>query len=134
MITFDEATNKAAMLQLKIAVQENPEYRFRLEEQEEALRSHPCINPEISSLLADNDIHFVLETLQLNEDVFAEVYPQWKISEAERRELATKIATHIEQCFHCSLKQGYDIESKQLFDRIQETHKEEFRQILSLVF
>jgi hypothetical protein len=91
--------------------QANPELEARLEAQAEALREHQCVNPLIGKWVDTHDVKYLLSTFNLADEDFAERFPTMAhVKREERRRVAAAIERHFEQCVHCSLKRGYDLE------------------------
>jgi hypothetical protein len=91
--------------------QANPELDARLESQAEALREHKCTEPLIGKWVDANDVKYLLSTFDLPDEDFAERFPKMaNIKLEDRRRVAAAIESHFEQCTHCSLKRGYDLE------------------------
>jgi len=91
--------------------QSNPDIEARLESQDEALREHECTDPLIGKWVDANDVKYLLSTFDLADADFAERVPSMAhVGREERRLVAKSIEKHFEQCTHCSLKRGYDLE------------------------
>lgn len=90
---------------------EKPELKERLNDQAQELNDNKCIDPVIGRLIDENDVKYLFSALELEDEDFAEFFPQIAgIKKSERRQLIEAIETHFEKCKHCSLKQGYDME------------------------
>ena len=88
-----------------------PDLASRLEAQAEALAEAKCINPVIGRWVDENDVKYLLSTFGLNDKDFAERFPAMAhTSRAERERVVAALEEHFEQCQHCSLKRGYDLE------------------------
>jgi hypothetical protein len=94
-----------------LVLEATPDLEARLEYQTEALRESKCINPVIGEWIDANDVKYLLSTLSLEDTDFAAKFPSITpaIGLARQRLVAT-IEAHLEQCQHCSLKRGYDLE------------------------
>jgi hypothetical protein len=91
--------------------QANPELETRLAYQAEALREHECTDPLIGKWVDANDVKYLLSTFDLADEDFAERFPTMAhVKREDRRRVAEAIERHFEQCTHCSLKRGYDLE------------------------
>lgn len=83
----------------------------RLEAQVEALRESGCVNPLLGRWVDENEVNYLLSTLALKDEDFTEEFPAMAhITGQERRGLIAALEAHFEQCPHCSLKRGYDLE------------------------
>jgi hypothetical protein len=95
----------------KLVLQAEPELASRLEYQEEELRETRCINPVMGRWIDANDVKYLLSTLDLEDSDFAAKFPAMAhITKPERQQLIATMESHFEQCKHCSLKRGYDLE------------------------
>jgi hypothetical protein len=94
-----------------LVLQADPELGSRLEYQDEALRETKCVNPVVGRWIDANDVKYLLSTLDLDDKDFAAKFPTMEhITRPERQKIMTTIEAHFEQCQHCSLKRGYDLE------------------------
>jgi hypothetical protein len=91
--------------------QANPELTARLAYQAEALREAECTNSLFGRWVDANDVKYLLSTFALGDREFAERFPSMTdITEQGRKRVLAALETHIGQCKHCSLKQGFDLE------------------------
>jgi hypothetical protein len=83
----------------------------RLEYQSEALREAGCEDPALGRWVDLNEVNLLLSALDLDDRAFSDRFPAMThLDGHERRRIAAALETHFEQCAHCSLKRGYDIE------------------------
>jgi hypothetical protein len=94
-----------------LVFQTNPELASRLEYQAEALREVECINPVIGRWIDANDVKYLLSTFDLKDGDFAARFPSIaNVTQQDRQRVVAAIERHFDQCQHCSLKRGYDLE------------------------
>lgn len=94
-----------------LVLQSEPDLAARLEAQAEALREVECTNPVLGRWIDAHDVKYLLSTFALNDDDFAGRFPAMAhITGPERQRVAAALEAHCEQCPHCSLKRGYDLE------------------------
>lgn len=111
--------------------QSYPELNARLEDQAEALREIACTEPIIGRWVDANDVSYLLSTFALGGKDFAAKFPTMAhITEQQRQRLVATIEAHMEQCKHCSLKRGYDLE---LDARIEQAYQQNSDQLLRLL-
>ena len=92
-------------------IQAEPDLIARLDYQAEALQEIKCINEVWGRWINAYDVNYLLSVLALKDKDFAEMFPAAAhTSEMERQRFSVALETHIEQCTHCSLKRGYDLE------------------------
>ena len=90
---------------------EKPELAERLNDQAQELIDNKCIDPIIGRLIDENDVKYLFSALELEDEDFAEFFPQIAgIKKNERRQFIETIETHFNRCKHCTLKRGYDEE------------------------
>ena len=65
-----------------------------------------CSVPEVSRLIELFGFDFLMETLQLDDDVFSAVYPDLPLGIVTRRVLERMIRKHYKQCIRCQLISG----------------------------
>ena len=91
--------------------QSAPDLASRLESQAEALAEAKCSNPVLGKWIDENDVKYLLSTLALNDEDFAERFPAMaQTNRAERQQVIAALEEHFNHCLHCSLKRGYDLE------------------------
>jgi hypothetical protein len=94
-----------------LVFQTTPDLTSRLDSQAEALREIKCTSPALGRLVDANDVNYLLSVLNLRDEDFAEMYPaKAHIGATERRQILSALEIHFQQCEHCSLKRGYDLE------------------------
>ena len=112
-------------------LQATPDLTSRLEYQAEALREVNCIDPTLGQWIDANDVEYLLSAFDLADDDFAERYPEMAhITEEERQRLIAALEAHFEQCPHCSLKRGYDLE---MDARIEQTFQQNNKLLLQIL-
>jgi hypothetical protein len=111
--------------------QANPDLETRLTYQAEALRETPCIDPSVGRWVDANGVPLLLSALALDDEDFAERYPAMAhLGGPERQRLAAKLEAHFDQCPHCSLKRGYDLESEARIEQTCRQNKDFLLRIL----
>lgn len=109
----------------------NPELTERLAYQAEALREAECNNPLFGRWVDANDVKYLLSTFALGDAEFAERFPSMaNLSAQDRGRALAALESHIEQCKHCSLKRGFDLE---LDGQIKKVCKENDDALLGLL-
>jgi hypothetical protein len=112
--------------------QPDPELTTRLEYQEEALREIECTYPVIGRWIDAYDVKYLLSTFALGDKDFATKFPAMAhTTEAQRQRLIVAIEAHIDQCKHCSLKRGFDLEIETRIERACQQNKGELLRILN---
>lgn len=95
----------------KLVLETNPDLTLRLESQEEALQEVKCINPLFGRWVDAHEVNYLLSVLALNDQDFAKMFPAMaQVTERERLRFAEALESHFDECSHCSLKRGYDLE------------------------
>jgi hypothetical protein len=108
-----------------------PDLASRLEAQAEALAEAKCTNPVIGRWVDENDVKYLLSTFALSDKDFAERFPAMAhTSRAERQLVIAALEEHFEQCQHCSLKRGYDLE---LDERIKQACRQNSDVLLQIL-
>lgn len=103
----------------------------RLEAQAEALRESGCVNPILGRWVDENEVNYLLATLALKDEDFTEEFPSMAhITWQERQGLIAALESHFEQCPHCSLKRGYDLE---MDARIEQTCEQNNNTLLRIL-
>lgn len=88
-----------------------PDLTSRLESQEEALRETPCTDPPLGRWVDENDVPYLLSVIALGDEEFVAEFPAMARADAgERQRFRAALEAHLDECPHCSLKRGYDIE------------------------
>jgi hypothetical protein len=114
-----------------LVFQADPDLEARLEAQAEALRETECINPMLGRWIDENDVNYLLATLALKDVDFAEEFPAMEhITGQERRDLSAALEVHFDQCSHCSLKRGYDLEMDARVEQVCQQNDDSLLQIL----
>jgi len=92
-------------------LQTAPGLESRLEDQAEALREAKCTDPAVGQWIVASDVKYLLSIFALEDKDFAAKFPTMAhITGPERQQFIATIEAHCEQCPHCSLKRGYDLE------------------------
>lgn len=114
-----------------LVFQTDPELEARLEAQAEALREIECLNPTLGRWVDENDVNYLLAAFALKDEDFAEEFPAMEhISEQERRNFIAALDSHFNQCSHCSLKRGYDLEMDARIEQVCQQNSDSLLQIL----
>jgi hypothetical protein len=104
--------------------------RASLGEQEARLKELDCTEPEMGRWL-DHDFPFLIETLMLSDAVFAEEYPEVKVTVEERRRFAHALEGHCEVCECCGLKRALDLEWQARVNSIFTENRETIGRIIA---
>jgi hypothetical protein len=95
-----------------------PDLDARLESQADALRDLKCTNPILGQWIDTYDVQYLLAAFALNDADFADDFPKLAhLKEAEREIIIKAFEDHFDQCSHCHLKRGYDLESNSRIER-----------------
>jgi hypothetical protein len=95
----------------ELVLESDSDLATRLEYQAEALRTTECTNPVIGQWVDENDVKYLLSTFALGDKDFAARFPAMGyITAPERQRVIAAIEAHCNDCPHCSLKRGYDME------------------------
>lgn len=98
---------------------------MRPAELENELRALQCSDPEsLGKWIAANDFPFLIETLTLDDSVFALEFPGIGLTLEERKKLASALEDHCERCPRCGLKRAYDLEWQARVDRALAENRE----------
>lgn len=108
-----------------------PELASRLEYQELALRESECVAPSVGRWIDDNSVKYLLSAFALEDKDFAERFPALAhITGPERQQFIAAVEAHFDQCKHCYLKRGFDLE---LDARIKLTCRQNSAALLELL-
>lgn len=114
-----------------LVLQSEPDLAARLEAQAEALREIECTNPVLGRWIDAHDVKYLLSTFTLDDDDFGRRFPAMAhLTRQERQRVAAALETHCDQCPHCSLKRGYDLE---LDARIKQAGQQNSTALLQLL-
>jgi hypothetical protein len=114
-----------------LVLQSEPDLASRLESQAEALREVECTNPALGRWIDAHDVKYLLSTFSLDDDDFAGRFPAMAhITGQERQRVVAAMEAHCDQCPHCSLKRGYDLE---LDARIKQAGQQNSTALLQLL-
>ncbi|HEX8473044.1 MAG TPA: hypothetical protein VF666_03360 [Pyrinomonadaceae bacterium] len=108
----------------KLILERDDDTPWRLTEQEQALDELKCSNTAIGRWINDWDFPFLIETLLLNDAVFAEEFPGVNSTAEERKQLANTLEAHCEDCARCYRKRAYDLEWQVRLKRVFTENKE----------
>ncbi|HKR13053.1 MAG TPA: hypothetical protein VJT15_13420 [Pyrinomonadaceae bacterium] len=67
-----------------------------------------CSAPVLGKWITDCDFPFVMETLLLSDRVFKQEFPGIRLSEEERKLLASELDAHSKACTRCRAKRAED--------------------------
>ena len=113
-----------------LVCQSDAEVQNRLREQQQELRQHRCTQPKLGHWVLNHDVNYLLSTLELSEQEFRTRFPKSRVSVHYRRKLVGDLEKHFQQCIHCSLKRGYDME---LDARIEQACKQHANVLLGFM-
>jgi hypothetical protein len=104
----------------------------RLGEQEAKLKELDCTEPETMGVwISGHDFPFLIETLMLSDAVFAEEYPEVKVTAEERQRFAHALEAHCEACERCGLKRALDLEWQATVNSIFTENREAIGRIIA---
>jgi hypothetical protein len=83
---------------------------FQSSEQDDALKGLTCSEPRLGRRIEGCDFPFLIETLKLDDQVFAKEFPGVTMTAAERRDLKNALEEHCESCPRCRRKRASDLE------------------------
>ena len=108
-----------------------PELEERLEAQAEALQETECTDPEVGQWIDAYDVKYLLSSLALKEEEFAPRFPEMaQVTFPERQKFIATIERHFNNCVHCSLKRGYDIEIDEKIKKVCRENREILLELL----
>lgn len=76
-----------------------------------------CLNRTLGRWIENCDYAFLMVTLELDDFVFEQVYPDLPMSEQVRRDLADELQGHCDACACCGAKRAADLSLKDEVDR-----------------
>ena len=99
--------------------------KSRLEYQAEALKEIKCINLIVGQWIAQNGVDYLLSVLDLDDHTLGKRFPSFTLVNYERRQrMKAAIESHLENCPHCSLKRGYELEMDALVEKLARQDKD----------
>lgn len=94
-----------------LVIQAEPDLATRLEYQGGALQETKCTSPLLGRWIDAHDVVYLFSVLALKDKDFAGIFPSMAhVTAREREQLSAVLERHFEDCTHCSLKRGYDLE------------------------
>ena len=90
-----------------------------------------CSQPILGQWIDDCDVPFLLETLVLPDEIFAQEFPGILLSKRDREAFAKTLTTHCAECARCNAKKAEDIEWKQRVDKALVENKQAIGHILA---
>ena len=95
-----------------------PDIDSRLESQAEALKELECTNPVLGRWIDEYDVEYLIAAFNLDDDEFSSNFPgMGNLSQHDRSQIIEAFENHFDQCPHCFLKRGYDIEMNARIER-----------------
>lgn len=90
---------------------EEPDLDARLENQAEALNDLECTNPVLGRWIDEYDVEYLMAAFNLDDDEFSSNFPTMgHLNQHDRSQIIEAFESHFDQCPHCYLKRGYDLE------------------------
>jgi hypothetical protein len=97
---------------------EEPDLDVRLENQAEALNDVECTNPTLGRWIDEYDVEYLLAAFSLDDDEFSSNFPTMgHLNQHDRSQIIEAFESHFDQCPHCYLKRGYDLEMNARIER-----------------
>jgi len=90
-----------------------------------------CSQPVLGQWIDDCDVPFLLETLALPDEVFAQEFPGITLSQNDREVFAKTLVMHFTECAHCNAKKAEDVAWKLAVDKAFVENKRTIGQFLS---
>ena len=95
-----------------------PDLDARLESQAEALKELECTNPVLGRWIDEYDVDYLMSAFNLDDDEFASNFPGMAhLNQHDRSQIIEAFEKHFDQCPHCYLKRGYDMEMNARIER-----------------
>jgi hypothetical protein len=95
-----------------------PDLDARLESQAEALDDLECTNPVLGRWIDEYDVEYLFAAFNLNDTEFAANFPDLAhLNQHDRSQIIEAFENHFDQCPHCHLKRGYDLEMNERIER-----------------
>lgn len=130
MITQGAMEKDLFALLSQMIVENDDDTRFRFQAQEEALNELKCTQPQLGEWIDRCDFSFLMDTLKLDQVIFAEEFPGVGLPIAEREQFAETLSSHSEACAHCHLKKSYDLQWELCVDSALTENKEAIEKAL----
>lgn len=100
-----------------------PDLDSRLESQAEALNELKCTNPVLGRWIDEYDVEYLMAAFDLDDDEFASNFPAMAhLNQNDRSQIMNAFEQHFDQCPHCYLKRGYDMEMNARIERAYTTN------------
>jgi hypothetical protein len=110
---------------------EEPDLDARLENQAEALNDRECANPVLGRWIDEYDVEYLLAAFNLDDDEFSSNFPTMgHLNQHDRSQIIEAFESHFDQCPHCYLKRGYDLEMNARIERAYTRNNAEVMQHL----
>src|SRR5947207_1463784 len=88
-----------------------PDLDARLESQGDHLHEVTCTNPTLGRWIDGYDVQYLLAAFALNDHDFVEDFPKLAhLKQPDREKIIQAFEAHFDECPHCHLKRGYDLE------------------------
>ena len=98
--------------------QGEPDLDSRLESQAEALKELECTNPVLGRWIDEYDVEYLIAAFNLDDDEFSSRFPAMgHLNQHDRSQIIEAFENHFDQCPHCFLKRGYDMEMNARIER-----------------
>lgn len=95
-----------------------PDLDARLENQAEALNELQCTNPVLGRWIDEYDVEYLMAAFNLDDDEFSSNFPTMgHLNQHDRSQIIEAFESHFDQCPHCYLKRGYDLEMNARIER-----------------
>lgn len=108
-----------------------PDLPSRLEYQAEGLHEAKCLNPLVGRWIDEHGVNYLLSVFALDDKDFADSLPALAhVTEHDRKRIVATFEGHLEQCHHCSLKRGYELELDSRIERACRQDKDSLLQLL----
>jgi hypothetical protein len=122
-------TNLVELLS-KLILENDDDTSFRFQAQEEALSELKCSQPSLGEWIDRCDYSFLMDTLKLDDVVFAEEFPDLRLPIAERERFAEALSGHCEICTRCFRKRAYDLQWESCVDTALTRNKKAIGRVL----
>ena len=100
-----------------------PDLDSRLESQAEALNDLKCTNPVLGRWIDEYDVEYLMSAFDLDDEEFSANFPAMAhLDQHDRTQIMDAFEKHFDQCPHCYLKRGYDLEMNARIERAYTTN------------
>lgn len=124
------ATDNNILLELVKAMQVSARYSALKNAAQS--KQEVCQHPEIGKLVEALGCDFLIATLELDQKIFANEYPNLtSISAETRRSMRDDVVEHVEGCSRCQLEAANEREWSENFDHFLRTQKKVVSQVLA---